>query len=54
MNGFVYQMTDNYILADMPWEFLSNYEEFLPEGMTLADINPDDDTPMLVKYYFMK
>lgn len=54
MRGRVLEMNDDYLIMKMPWDDLSLYEEFLPEGMTLADINPDDDNPMLVKYYFKK
>ena len=54
MNGFILLMNDDYILAKMSWEDLPLYDQFLPEGMTLADINPDDDNPLLVKYYFKK
>ncbi|MBD5323279.1 MAG: hypothetical protein HDS02_00330 [Bacteroides sp.] len=54
MKGFILLMNDDYILAKMSWDDLPLYEQFLPEGMTLADINPDDDNPLLVKYYFKK
>ena len=54
MFGPTLLMNDDYILAKMSWEDLPLYEQFLPEGMTLADINPDDDNPLLVKYYFKK
>ena len=54
MFGPILFMDYDYILTKMSWEDLPLYEQFLPEGMTLADINPDDDNPLLVKYYFKK
>ena len=54
MNGFILLMNDDYMLAKVDWEDLPLYEQFLPDGVTLADINPDDDNPLLVKYYFKK
>lgn len=54
MGGKILYMNDDYLLMKLYWEDFPFMEEFLPEGMTLADINPDDDNPMLVKYYFKK
>ena len=54
MKESIILMNDGYMLAKVDWENLPLYEQFLPDGVTLADINPDDDNPLLVKYYFKK
>ena len=47
-------MTEDYILYQIPWRELPLYEEYLPEGMKLSDIDPDDDNPVLARFYFKK
>ncbi|MDE5688487.1 MAG: 6-bladed beta-propeller [Paramuribaculum sp.] len=50
----VYGMTDDYMLCRIEMESLPLYEEYLPEGMKLSDIDPDDDNPVLARFYFKK
>ena len=47
-------MTDDYMLVMIRPNELPLYEEYLPEGMKLSDIDPDDDNPVLARFYFKK
>lgn len=48
------EMTEDYLLYKIPWKELPLYEQYLPEGMKLSDIDPDDDNPVLARFYFKK
>ena len=48
------EVTEAYILYHIPWKELNLYEAYLPEGMKLSDIDPDDDNPVLARFYFKK
>ena len=47
-------ITDEYLLYQIPWRELPLYEAYLPAGMKLSDIDPDDDNPVLARFYFKK
>ena len=49
-----YVVNDEYAICKIYPEDLHLYEAYLPEGMKLSDIDPDDDNPVLARFYFKK
>lgn len=54
LQGNVKDMTDDYLLEVVEPERFKFYKDYLPEGMTLEDIDVEEANPMLAKFYFKR
>ena len=54
LKGRVRGMTDDYLLEVVDPERIKYYKDYLPEGMSLEDIDVEEANPMLAKFYFKK
>ena len=54
LTGEVKGMTDDYLLEVVEPERFKFYKDYLPEGMTLDDIDVEEANPMLAKFYFKR
>ena len=54
LQGNVKDMTDDYILEVVFPDHFQYYKDYLPEGMSLEDIDVEGAKPMLAKFYFKR
>ena len=50
----ILEMTDDYLMEILLPRYLGEYKDYLPEGMTLENIDVVEANPMLAKFYFKK
>ena len=54
LKGRVRGMTNDYLLEVVEPERFKFYKDYLPEGMSLEDIDVEEANPMLAKFYFKR